>query len=60
MELLKYLSQKDRRHFMKCECGAYFDMRNLNEVSRHLHRSFGKNASPSSSRPSRFTEKGNR
>jgi hypothetical protein len=23
---------------MKCECGEYFDMRNLNELAKHLHK----------------------
>jgi len=39
-EILKYLSLKERRHFMKCpDCGNYFDMRDLADVFNHFHKS---------------------
>ena len=39
-EILQYLSLKERRHFMKCpDCGSYFDMRDLEDVFNHFHKS---------------------
>jgi uncharacterized C2H2 Zn-finger protein len=39
-EILQYLSQSERRHFMKCpDCGNYFDMRDLEDVFNHFHKS---------------------
>ena len=39
-EILQYLSLKERRHFMKCpDCGNYFDMRDLEDVFNHFHKS---------------------
>lgn len=39
MKSLKGIPQQARRHFMKCECGEYFDMRDLKEVMKHFHKS---------------------
>jgi hypothetical protein len=39
MKSLKLLPQQVRRHFMKCECGEYFDMRDLKDVMKHFHKS---------------------
>jgi len=38
MKSLKYISTRERHHYMKCECGHYFDMRDLNDVVKHLHK----------------------
>ena len=39
-DILQYLSLKERRHFMKCpDCGNYFDMRDLEDVFNHFHKS---------------------
>lgn len=39
MKSLKHISKNQRHHFMKCECGEYFDMRDLKDVMRHFHKS---------------------
>jgi hypothetical protein len=28
---------EDREHFIRCDCGAYFDMRDLGQVFLHMH-----------------------
>jgi hypothetical protein len=39
-EIMKYLPIAERRHFMKCpDCGNYFDMRDLQDVFNHFHKS---------------------
>jgi hypothetical protein len=38
MKSLKNIPYKNRHHFMKCECGEYFDMRDLTDVFKHLHK----------------------
>jgi hypothetical protein len=38
MKSLKFIAPHERHHYMKCECGHYFDMRDLNDVVRHLHK----------------------
>ena len=38
MDSIKLFSPEERRHFMKCECGQYFDMRDLKDVMKHLHK----------------------
>lgn len=38
MESIKLFSIRERRHFMKCECGEYFDMRDQKDVMKHLHK----------------------
>ena len=39
-EAMKYISQAERRHYMKCpDCGHYFDMRDLQDVFNHFHKS---------------------
>ena len=37
MKTLKDLVEEEKRHYMKCRCGEYFDMRNLEDVFAHLH-----------------------
>ena len=39
MKTLKSIPKSQRHHFMKCECAQYIDMRNINEVMEHLHKS---------------------
>lgn len=39
MKTLKSIPRSERNHFMKCECGDYFDMRDLEDVMKHLHKS---------------------
>jgi hypothetical protein len=39
MKTRKLISKTERHHFMKCECGDYFDMRDLKEVMKHFHKS---------------------
>jgi hypothetical protein len=39
-EIFKYLDLEERRHYMKCpDCGDYFDMRDLQQVFNHFHKS---------------------
>jgi hypothetical protein len=39
-EIFKYIPREERRHFMKCpDCGEYFDMRDLQDVFNHFHKS---------------------
>jgi hypothetical protein len=37
MKSIEHLSFEERQHFILCDCGVYFDMRNLSEVFKHLH-----------------------
>jgi len=37
MKSIQHLSAEEQQHFILCDCGEYFDMRNLSEVFRHLH-----------------------
>jgi hypothetical protein len=39
MKTRKSIPRDHRHHFMKCECGEYFDMRDLKDVMNHLHKS---------------------
>jgi hypothetical protein len=39
MKTLKDIAKAERNHFMKCECGEYFDMRDLKDVMKHFHKS---------------------
>jgi hypothetical protein len=39
MKTLKSIPVTQRNHFMKCECGEYFDMRDLKDVMKHFHKS---------------------
>ena len=39
MKYNKNLPLDEKRHFMKCSCGEYFDMRDLNDVMAHFHKS---------------------
>jgi len=38
MKYSEDLPKVEKRHFMKCECGQYFDMRDLEDVFNHLHK----------------------
>ena len=38
MKYSKDLPKEEKRHFMKCDCGEYFDMRDLEDVFNHLHK----------------------
>lgn len=37
MKSLESLPEDERKHFMKCPCGEYFDMRDLCDVMKHFH-----------------------
>ena len=37
MKSIKHLSKEEQCHFIKCDCGEYVDMRNLQEVFEHQH-----------------------
>lgn len=37
MKNIQHLSKEEKNHFMKCNCGEYIDMRNLQEVFDHQH-----------------------
>ena len=39
MKTLNKIPEDERHHYMKCSCGAYFDMRDLKDVMKHLHKS---------------------
>ena len=39
MKTLNSIPKSERTHFMKCECGEYFDMRDFKEVMKHFHKS---------------------
>jgi hypothetical protein len=39
MKTLKLIPVTQRNHFMKCQCGEYFDMRDLKHVMKHFHKS---------------------
>lgn len=39
MKTLRSIPRTERHHYMKCECGEYFDMRDLKDVMQHLHKS---------------------
>jgi hypothetical protein len=39
-EGMKYLRPGEKKHYMKCpDCGEYFDMRDLQDVFNHFHKS---------------------
>jgi hypothetical protein len=40
MKSIDHLSSDEQKHYIKCDCGAYFDMRDLAAVLKHLHLSF--------------------
>ena len=37
MKSIEHLAPEEREHFILCDCGHYYDMRNLSAVFRHLH-----------------------
>jgi hypothetical protein len=39
MKTLKSIPKTERNHFMKCQCGEYYDMRDLKDVMKHFHKS---------------------
>jgi len=39
MNSLREIPKAERHHFMKCQCGEYFDMRDLKDVMKHFHKS---------------------
>ena len=38
MKDIQHLSGEECLHFIKCQCGEYIDMRNLQEVFEHQHQ----------------------
>lgn len=39
MKSINHLHTEEQKHFIKCDCGEYIDMRDLSEVFTHLHAS---------------------
>jgi len=39
MKSIDHLHPEEQRHFIKCDCGEYIDMRDLSQVFKHLHAS---------------------
>jgi len=37
MKSIRHLSPEEQKHFVLCDCGEYFDMRDLSEVFNHFH-----------------------
>jgi hypothetical protein len=37
MKSIDHLHPEEQKHFIQCDCGEYFDMRNLAEVVNHFH-----------------------
>jgi hypothetical protein len=37
MKNIEHLDKEEQLHFIQCNCGEYFDMRNLQEVFDHQH-----------------------
>jgi hypothetical protein len=37
MRSICHLSEEEQQHFILCECGEFFDMRDLGEVFSHQH-----------------------
>jgi hypothetical protein len=37
MKSIAHLSKEEQLHFIRCHCGKYIDMRNLQEVFDHQH-----------------------
>ena len=37
MKNIDFNNEQEQNHFIKCNCGQYIDMRNLEEVLRHQH-----------------------
>jgi hypothetical protein len=37
MKSIQHLRQDEQKHFIKCDCGDYIDMRALDEVLKHQH-----------------------
>jgi hypothetical protein len=37
MKSINHFPSEDQKHFIKCECGEYIDMRDLEEILRHQH-----------------------
>jgi hypothetical protein len=37
MKAIDHLAQQEQKHFIQCNCGEYFDMRDLAQVFDHFH-----------------------
>ncbi|MFL5787320.1 MAG: hypothetical protein ACJ748_04660, partial [Flavisolibacter sp.] len=37
MRNIDHLTQEEKQHYIKCDCGEYVDMRDLSDVFSHLH-----------------------
>jgi len=37
MKHIDHLPPGERQHYIRCDCGHYYDMRDLSAVFRHLH-----------------------
>ena len=56
-EIIKYISAKERSHYMKrTDCGDYFDMRDVQQVFDHFHKSAAMNAGYSESISENYTK----
>jgi hypothetical protein len=37
MKSISHLDEEEKKHFILCNCGSYYDMRDLGQVLNHLH-----------------------
>ena len=37
MKSIDHLDKDEQKHFIRCGCGNYYDMRDLNQVVEHMH-----------------------
>jgi hypothetical protein len=37
MKSISHLSEEEKKHFILCSCGSYYDMRDLDQVFIHFH-----------------------
>jgi hypothetical protein len=37
MKSISHLSDEEKKHFILCSCGSYYDMRDLDQVLNHFH-----------------------
>jgi hypothetical protein len=39
MKSISHLREEEKKHFILCNCGSYYDMRDLGQVFNHFHSS---------------------
>ena len=37
MKSISHLGEDEKKHFILCNCGSYYDMRDLDQVFNHFH-----------------------